>query len=353
MTSNEREVPFSSRSMQTSPSLVCDLCWTISDFGVPTKAERHPILSAIVADREDLTERVQTFWADEQTEACFTEMLVLAHHAGALTESSPALLFSAIGKAVRTVPTDLELASETPEDRVIFLSRLRRLKESPELLGSYLELLAEVWEPVDAYWQASQARIADSGIRALAQIERSGTISQELAGTCQTLSARLPFVNDRVSAGHPLLVVPCLFFGNSLYLEFPGLILIGTGVEHLDLAARARTEPLARRLKTVADPTRLALLHYLATEPSTVSQLATSFGLAQPTVSMHVKVLRETGLVQSVRQGGRLQLSAKPDAVDSLVEELRTVVQGARSTGNLRIPATVVDATRSGAPVTS
>ena len=47
----------------------------------------------------------------------------------------------------------------------------------------------------------------------------------------------------------------------------------------------ARTESLARRLKTVADPTRLALLHYLAGTPSTVGDLVTA-GKAK------VKVLR-------------------------------------------------------------
>ena len=79
-----------------------------------------------------------------------------------------------------------------------------------------------------------------------------------------------------------------------------------------DAAARARTESLARRLKTVADPTRLALLHYLAGTPSTVGDLAASFGLAQPTVSMHMKSLRESGLVRSERKDGRMQLSADP-----------------------------------------
>ena len=70
--------------------------------------------------------------------------------------------------------------------------------------------------------------------------------------------------SQRIDAGYPLLVVPCLFFGKSLYLEFPGLTVVGSGFQRNDAAARARTESLARRLKTVADPTRLALLHYLA-----------------------------------------------------------------------------------------
>ena len=93
----------------------------------------------------------------------------------------------------------------------------------------------------------------------------------------------------------PLLFVPCLFFGSSMYLEFPDLVVLGTGVGQGDMVARARTESVARRLKAVADPTRLAILHSLATAPSTVGELAVLFRIAQPTVSMHVKVLRESG----------------------------------------------------------
>jgi ArsR family transcriptional regulator len=153
-----------------------------------------------------------------------------------------------------------------------------------------------------------------------------------------------------------LRFVPCLFFGSSMYLEFPGLVVIGTGVGHGDLEARARTESVARRLKAVADPTRLALLHSLATAPSTVGELALLFRLAQPTVSMHVKVLRQSGLVRSERRAGRLRLSADAVAVESLLGELRqAVLQGAgtSTTGSDLTPATVVESTRSAEPVTA
>jgi ArsR family transcriptional regulator len=277
----------------------------------------------------------------------------LAHHAGALGETSPTALWSALEAAVDTVPTDLGLESETPEARSIFLDRLTQLKKSPELVRRYLALLADVWELADPIWQSSRSTLEESGLSVLRQIEKQGALNESNAGKCDVFRAMLPDINARLASGSSLVVVPCLFFGNALYLEFPGLTLIGSGVEHNDLGARARTEALARRLKTVADPTRLALLHYLATSPSTVGQLATSFGLAQPTVSLHVKSLRESGLVKSERLDGRLQLTAEPDALDELVDELRRVAQGARTTGSVRIPATVVDDTRSAEPVTA
>jgi DNA-binding transcriptional ArsR family regulator len=174
----------------------------------------------------------------------------------------------------------------------------------------------------------------------------------------------LPEIESDLEAGKPLVFVPCLFFGSSMYLEFPDLVVIGTGAGLDDQTARARTESVARRLKAVADPTRLAILHCLATTPSTVGDLAVLFRLAQPTVSMHVKVLRDNGLVRAERQGGRLRLSADPAAVESLLGELRDAVlqdpgsgavppAGASTSGSDRIPDTVVESTRSTEPVTA
>jgi ArsR family transcriptional regulator, arsenate/arsenite/antimonite-responsive transcriptional repressor len=221
---------------------------------------------------------------------------------------------------------DLGLESESAEDRAILLRRLEQLKAAPALVRSYLELLGDVWGLVDEIWQAARPGLEESGRRVVAQLESGRGLAELVGEDCDVFASWLPAINAHVESGQPLLVVPCLFFGKSMYLELPGLTLIGSGFQRDDAASRARTESLARRLKTVADPTRLALLHYLATTPSSVGDLAESFGLAQPTVSMHMKSLRGSGLVRSERTGSRVQLSADPDAVETLVEELRSVV---------------------------
>ena len=233
--------------------------------------------------------------------------------------------------------------------------------ESPELLRSYLELLEEVWAPVDDMWQQALPMIEEAGRHLLAQYERGRSLEVLITPGCDILEERLPEIVANVEAGQPLLFVPCLFFGSSMYLEFPGLVVIGTGVGQGDVVARARTESVARRLKAVADPTRLAILHSLATAASSVGELAMLFRLAQPTVSMHVKVLRQSGLVRSERLGGRLRLSADAAAVELLLGELRQAVlqgaeatqpAGAKMTGSDLMPATVVESTLSAGPVT-
>jgi ArsR family transcriptional regulator len=322
---------------------------------------RYPKLAEIFKGREDLADRVRAFWDDSAEEMCFSEVQVLAQHAGVVSSTDPAELWDGIERAVGTIPPDLAMPSESPEDRELFLARFRRLRESPAFMRSYLTLLEEVWAPVDEMWQQALPVVEEAGRNVIAQYERGRSLDSLIPKGCDILDERLPEILANVEAGHPLLFVPCLFFGSSMYIEVSGLVIIGVGVNQDDVVARARTESVARRLKAVADPTRLALLHSLANAPSTVGDLAQLFRLAQPTVSMHVKVLRENGLVRSERQEGRIRLSADAAAVELLVDELRQAVlqgtdgaqPGASTTGSERIPATVVDRTLSAVPVTS
>jgi DNA-binding transcriptional ArsR family regulator len=257
-------------------------------------------------------------------------MQVLVQHAGALRSTDPDEVWAAIEQAAATVPLDLAMPSESPEERAIYLDRFRRLRESPALLRSYLDMLEAVWAPVDDMWQQALPIMEEAGRHVIAQYERGRSLEQLIPEGCDILRERMPEILANVEAGSPLLFVPCLFFGSCLYMEVAGLVIIGTGVGQGDVLARARTESVARRLKAVADPTRLALLHSLATAPSTVGELALLFRLAQPTVSMHVKVLRQNGLVRSERHEGRLRLSADAAAMELLLDELRqAVLQGA------------------------
>ncbi len=356
-------------SVTAAPSLATDLSWLLSVAARPSMQARYPKLAEMFNGREDLADRVKSFWDDGSDEICFTEVQALAHHAGALGQTRPSALWQAIEVGVATVPIDLEMASEGAEEQAVFRDRFRRLKESPQLVRSYVELLREVWGLADDMWQQALPVIEEAGRHVVAQYEAGRSLETLLTPGCDILRDNLPTIVSSVEAGKPLVFVPCLFFGSSMYLEFDDLVVIGTGVGHGDAVARARTEAVARRLKAVADPTRLALLHSLASAPSSVGELAMLFRLTQPTVSMHVKVLRQSGLVRSERRGTKTRLSADPAAVESLLDDLRQAVlqgpegvgtgapvvaaAGASTTGSDRMPATVVESTRSAAPVTA
>lgn len=62
---------------------------------------------------------------------------------------------------------------------------------------------------------------------------------------------------------------------------------------------------LDRVFAALADPTRLAILERLTGGELTVSELAEPFGLAQPTISKHLRVLEEVGLIVQTRDAQR------------------------------------------------
>jgi DNA-binding transcriptional ArsR family regulator len=55
----------------------------------------------------------------------------------------------------------------------------------------------------------------------------------------------------------------------------------------------------------LADPTRRAILARLARGEASVSELAAPFGLAQPTISKHLRVLEEAGLIRQAKDAQR------------------------------------------------
>jgi ArsR family transcriptional regulator, arsenate/arsenite/antimonite-responsive transcriptional repressor len=63
----------------------------------------------------------------------------------------------------------------------------------------------------------------------------------------------------------------------------------------------------AMRLKALGHPVRLGIAMRLAAEPETCAcDFAEVFGVSQPTISQHLRVLREAGLVTTRRRGTQI-----------------------------------------------
>lgn len=69
--------------------------------------------------------------------------------------------------------------------------------------------------------------------------------------------------------------------------------------------SEARTAAIATRLKAMADPTRLRLLDLLVQqpEPLCVCDLTAQFPQNQPTISHHLRILRQAGLIDTEKRG--------------------------------------------------
>ena len=96
------------------------------------------------------------------------------------------------------------------------------------------------------------------------------------------------------------------------------LPVICCGPETQPLSEPERQE-LAARFKALADPTRVAIINCLsAADEVCVCNLTETFDLSQPTISHHLKILREAGLVESSRRGTWAYYRLVPESIEAL-----------------------------------
>ena len=79
---------------------------------------------------------------------------------------------------------------------------------------------------------------------------------------------------------------------------------------------------IARRLRVIAEPTRIKLLDRLRTSESTVQELTDAVGSTQQNVSKHLGVLADAGIVARRRQGGCTHYRVVDESVYRLCEEV-------------------------------
>jgi len=74
----------------------------------------------------------------------------------------------------------------------------------------------------------------------------------------------------------------------------------------------------------VAEPRRRAILHYLASQERRVGDIVADLGMEQPSVSKHLKVLREVSLVRVRRNGRHMFYRTNADAIRPMHEWTKT-----------------------------
>jgi ArsR family transcriptional regulator, arsenate/arsenite/antimonite-responsive transcriptional repressor len=78
-------------------------------------------------------------------------------------------------------------------------------------------------------------------------------------------------------------------------------------------------------LRALAHPVRLGIMQELARHPETCAcDFTEVFAVAQPTISAHLKTLREAGLVTTRRRGTQICYSIAPQAL----QHIQTMLAG-------------------------
>lgn len=226
---------------------------------------------------------------------------------------------------------------ETGSDRASMVAWLRDPPD-PDWAEGVARTLRALWEVVGPWWEGEGKPAAEEAARAVeGELQEHDDVVRALPAhhfaQFEALASRL---RDAVARG-TLLIVPLAFAsGGGFHLETDDVDVLGFGlqVERSHERNERRVASAAAGAKVLADPTRLMLLSTItrfASMSMTVGDLAGQLGVTQPTVSGHLKQLREAGLIRIDRQGNRSYPSPETPAVKALLDELAAVLDPGRS----------------------
>jgi DNA-binding transcriptional ArsR family regulator len=103
----------------------------------------------------------------------------------------------------------------------------------------------------------------------------------------------------------------------------PGLAVVTFGEpSHMLDEFRTRSTDIAERLKALSDPTRLMIMRMIRNYAKDNTQMADYLGIARPTVSIHAKLLREAGLIETHQEGRAVRHTVNAAEVRRLFREL-------------------------------
>ncbi|HYW27830.1 MAG TPA: metalloregulator ArsR/SmtB family transcription factor [Terriglobales bacterium] len=314
--SGDRE---SARRVDVCPSAVLELSWALCWLGRHSTLPKAP---ALQVEAPALHEELAACWDDG--DACVPDTSILAERLGALLTDEADTFLRGFERAVFLEGAGLELRSETPEVREVTLARLERLRRDATLRRRYAQLLGRVWDLLRPTWEETGREVVRRACADWSQRLRHGADLHDL------LPEKSPAMQDAqgpVLRLRPRIVVTPMYFvtRGGFIIDMTTYVHIGGPASSTDpeRLRRDESEAIANRLKVLSDGTRVALLRDLGREPASVTDLARRFHLAQPTVSTHVRLLREAGLLESQKDGARVLYTAPRERLDRVLEETR------------------------------
>jgi DNA-binding transcriptional ArsR family regulator len=301
---------------RVAPSAALELFWVTIRCEGGGFHNQHPLFEAGDRRTAALAQRTQEFWGEG--DEGFPELIVMASRRGLLLGESLDEFLSEIPLSALSTE-GLDLVSETDETRAVIIERLERLRRDGGLRRRYLALLRELWRAVRSEWETvglpEVRRACSVAERRLA----SGEAPDDLAPKVSEPSLRLLRERRRGEID----VCPGYFSGRCVW-DLPGGLLLGIpaggGGELAEI--RNRAEGMAQRLKALADPTRLAIMMRLGRGSASITDITREFGISQPAVSVHFRVLRDADLVSGVRAGTRTLYNLDERRASDLLEEL-------------------------------
>jgi DNA-binding transcriptional ArsR family regulator len=302
-------------NFHVAPSAAFELMWVLHNAGA------EHVLEGRFASTEPLRvafgPALKSFWADQVRG--FTEMIVLAERSGTLQDADLGGFFAGFERAATSSAATPSLLSETPGERSAIGKRLDVLRTDGGVRARYVDLLKGVWESVRAEWEETGRPAIVAATREWQRQLAAGTPYRDLLQRTRLWPGRpdIEQLADADAAEGRMVLTPGWFFGDIHVVELDGSMYLGRGIRagHDDVDRRHVAEYVSKTLKAFADPTRLLILMWLACQPASVTEISRQFKLSQPTVSAHVQLLREAGVIEEKPAGRSSMLSVSEQKV--------------------------------------
>ncbi len=316
------------------PSAPSELAWLLNllaqtaRYAEPALAELDgSLLPGIGRLRKSIKEQVEQLWGDGL--AGCPELLYSAHEADCMFDDELTRFFGWLAKPVEKGAAGNAMLTEPEHDRPVIAKRMRRLHEDAKARHSYRGVLVEVWRLAAGPWERNGRSVVSAACDTWKDRLSAGMSIEELVPPRHplTLADRLGFddifMHRREFAVSPLYF--CMSGGHVVDLD--DYVHIAVPASDLMPVRKIRDAAfVSDRLRVLAEPTRVNILIQLLSAPSGVMDIARSLRMSQPTVSGHLKVLRDAGLIQPRRFGTRTVMVASRKRIERLLEDARATI---------------------------
>jgi DNA-binding transcriptional ArsR family regulator len=318
-----------------SVSAPSELAWLLNlltqtaPYAGPALAELDAsLLPGIGTLRAPIGLRFRRLWNEDSLAGC-PELVPLAGLAGAILDDDVRRLFDWIASIAELDFEEPDLMSEPARDRPAIRARIRRLQRSAEARHLYLEILAEVWQRASGAWRRDgHPRVLKACASWRLRLETGGAIEELVPPRHPLTRADQLGFDDLLTQRMEYVLSPLHFCMSGGHVADMGdFVHIAVPASDLHPVRKVRDAMfVADRLRVLSEPTRVHILIQLFSAPAGVMEVARALRMSQPTVSGHVKVLRNAGLIQARKVGARTVFIASRKRVERLLEDARATM---------------------------
>ena len=302
-------------SIQVVPSAALELMWVLHGAGADHVLEGR--FASTEPVRLAFAPTLRSFWGDGVRG--FGEMVVLAERSDSLHDADIHGFFAGAERAAASSAPTPSLLSESHAERTAIENRLAALRADPKVRARYISLLKEVWGAVRIEWEETGRAAVIAATRDWQRQLAEGISFRDLLQRTRLWPGRsdLEGLAEAAAAEGRMVLTPGWFFGDIHVVELDGWMYLGRGIQphSHDADLRHTADHVSKTMKAFADPTRLAILMWLAQKPASVTEVSRQFKLSQPTVSAHVQLLREAGVIEDKPAGRSSLLSVREESV--------------------------------------